>query len=324
LYSLDKDTLLSSSVFKIPNVFNSFILKKVDELIKEKNISDVDRMLEESKKFVGENVPDLKEKYDKVVLARGTVLEASIILETAFDEIITKTGGEDLVMNPEKKEFHLITGLKKEDDLGSLNFNKKTKILKEILRKIEDENVYRDYLQSKEWKEKDDYFVNCLKKCKNCGSTEQLSSYHTCYENFGKEDVSDIEVLCWFCQINRKPIPLQLPNIPDPPLLADLEKIAIIRNIFAHVTISWLSKELEFDNSNPHTKHLFNLNPQWKNVSVAFKEFMNLQKEILELIPAYIKTVLLKREIFSNVLFGSNFSEVLKKYKENQNEKKTN
>jgi len=299
-------------------------LKKFDELIKEKNISDVDRMLEESKKFVGENVPDLKEKYDRVVLARGTVLEASIILETALDEIITKTGGEDLVMNPEKKEFHLISGLKKEDDLGSLNFNKKIKILKEILRKIEDENVYRDYLQSKEWEEKDTYFVNHFQKCKNCGSTEQLSSCHTNYEHFGKEDISDVEVLCWFCQINRKPIPLQLPNIPDPPLLADLEKIAVIRDIFAHVTISWLSKDLEFDNSNPRTKHLFNLNPEWKNVSIAFNDFMNLQKEILELIPIYIKSVLLKREIFSNILLGSNFNDVLEKYKKDQNEKRTN
>jgi hypothetical protein len=300
-------------------------LKEFDKLIKEKNISDVDKMLEESKKFVGKNIPNLKEKYDKVVLARGTVIEASIILETAFDEIITKTGGEDLVMKPEKKEFHLITGARKEDDLGSLNFNKKTKILKGILRKIEDENVYRDYIQSEEWKEKDNYFINYFKKCKKCDSTEQLSSYHISYENFGKEGVSDIEVLCWSCQIGRKPKPLELLNIPEPPLLTDLERIAVIRDIFAHVTISWLSKDLEFDDSNPCIKHLFNINPKWKNVSIAFNEFMNLQMEILELIPAYIKWILLKRELFSKMLLGKSYNEILEeaKKKEIDNNKKT-
>lgn len=296
-------------------------LEEFDKLIREKNISDVDEMLEESKKFVGKNIPNLKEKYDKVVLARGTVLEASIILESSFDEIITKTGGEDLVLDYEKKEFHLITGLKKENDLGSLNFNKKTKILKGILRKIEDENTYREYLQSKEWDKKEKYFVEYFKKCGKCGSTDQLSAHHINYKNFGKEKISDVEVLCWFCQIQRKPIPLDLSNIPDSPLLADLERIAVIRDIFAHVTIDWLTKELEFNDSNPRTKHLFNLNPEWKKVPIAFSEFMSLQKEILTLIPIYIKSVLLKREIFSNILLGENFNDVLNKSKKNQNEK---
>jgi hypothetical protein len=297
-------------------------LKEFDKLVKDKKITDVDTMTEESKKFVKENVPNLSEKYKSVVIARGRVIEASIILETAFDELITKTGGEDLMMNHEKKEFHLITGARKENELGGLGFNDKIRILKNILKKVDDETVYREYLQSEDWKKKDDYFINHFKKCSKCGSTEQLGTHHVRYDNFGKEDISDVEVLCWYCQIKQKVKPIELPNAPEPPLLADLEKISIIRDIFAHVTIKWLAKELEFDDSNPCTKHLFKLNPKWKNLHIAFDEFMNLQKELLELIPAYIKTVILKREIFSNILLGGNYNDVLKKYSPQSEEKK--
>ncbi|MBS3089625.1 hypothetical protein J4461_01955 [Candidatus Pacearchaeota archaeon] len=297
-------------------------LKEFDNLIKEKNISDVDRMTEESKRFVKEKIPNLNEKYKEVVIARGRVIEASIILETAFDELITKTGGEDLVINPEKKEFHLITGAKNKNELGGLGFNDKIRILKNILKKMDDEVVYRDYIQSEEWKKKDGYFINYFKKCSKCGSTEQLSTHHIHYENFGKEDIPDVGVLCWYCQLGKKSTSIELPNSPEPPLLSDLEKISKIRDIFAHVTISWLAKELEFDDSNPCTKHLFKLNPKWKNLPIAFDEFMNLQKEILVLIPVYIKNILLKREIFSNILLGGNYNDVLKKYSQQQETKK--
>jgi len=186
-------------------------LKEFDKLIREKKISGVDKMLKESKKLT-EKIPDLKEKHEKVVIARGNVIEASVKVEMAFDELITKTGGEDLVMNPEKKEFHLITGAIEENRLiGSkgLRFGYKIKILKEILMKVEKERVYRDYIQSKKWKEKDRYFVNYFKKCKKCGSIENLSSCHTSYENFGKEEISDVEVLCWFHQIGQNPTPFR-------------------------------------------------------------------------------------------------------------------
>ena len=103
-------------------------LKEFDKLIKKKKISDVDEMLEESKKLT-KNIPQLKERYEKVVVARGNVLEASIKVEMAFDELITKTGGEDLVMNPDKKEFHLITGVKKENELN-------IKILEEEIKQL--------------------------------------------------------------------------------------------------------------------------------------------------------------------------------------------
>ncbi|MDO8517349.1 MAG: hypothetical protein Q7S33_04465 [Nanoarchaeota archaeon] len=286
-------------------------LKEFEKLINEKNISDVDTMMEESKRLVKDKIPDFEKKYNEVIQKRGIVIDASITLETAFDELITKTGGEDLVMNPEKKEFHLITGLRGKDELGGLGFKQKVSLVKGILRKNEEEAVYRDYIQSEKWKEKNNQFVSHFKKCAKCDGIENLSSFHISLENFGEEEISDVEVLCWLCQMRRKPIKIELLKMPDPPLLADLEKIVTIRDIFAHVAINWLSNNLEFNDTTPYTKHFFKFNPNWKNVNVAFKEFMDLQKEMLELIPVYIKGVLLKREIFSQFLLGKPYSEIL-------------
>ena len=284
-------------------------LKEFDKLIKEKRISDVDTMLKESKNIT-EKIPDLKERHEKVVNARGNVIEASVKVEMAFDELITKTGGEDLVINPDKKEFHLITGARKENELGGLGFNAKVRILKEILKKIDNEITYRDYIQSKDWEKKNSYFVNHFKKCRKCGGTEQLNSYHISYENFGKEEVSDVEVLCWYCQLGQKSKSIELPNNPEPPLLADLKRFVAIRDIFAHVPVSWFAKDLEFDD-NPRYKHFFDLDHKWKSIPVAVNEFMSLQKEILDLITVYIKSVVLKREIFSNMLLGKSYKDIL-------------
>jgi len=223
-------------------------LKEFDKLIKEKNISYVDKMSEESKKLA-EKIPNLKEKYEKVITARGHVIEASVKIETAFNELITKTGGEDLVMDHEKKEFHLITGARKEDDLGGLGFNSKAQIVREIIKK----------------------------------------------------------------RLNEAPSHSPQPSEPD--LLDDLDRYIAIRNIFAHAPISWFSQELEFDD-NPCYKHFFKLDQKWKNVFLAFNEFMSLQIEILELIPLYIKSVLLKREIFSKILLGKSYEDILTEAKD--------
>lgn len=287
-------------------------LKEFDKLIKEKKISDVDKMLEESKKLT-EKIPDLKERHEKVVIARGNVIEASIKVEMAFDELITKTGGEDLVMNPEKKEFHLITGVKKENELGGLGFKTKVNIIRKIMKKVDDETIYSKYLQSKDWERKNNNFIDHFKKCSRCGNTEQLHSYHISYENFGNEKNEDVEVLCWSCGIGRKQKPIDLTNQPEPPLLKDLEKFVDLRDIFAHVPVSWFAKELEFD-ENPRYNHFFKLDQKWRSIPLALNEFMNLQKEILNLIAAYIKSVMLKRELYSNILLGKSFSDVIGDY----------
>ena len=302
-------------------------LKEFDKLIREKIISDVDTMLKESKNIT-EKIPDIKERHEKVVNARGNVIEASVKVEMAFDELITKTGGEDLVLDAKKKELHLITGVVKEDEIrGSkgLRFSKKIEILKKILKKMDDEATYREYIQSKDWKKKNSHFVSHFKKCRKCGGTEQLDSFHISYENFGKEEVSDVEVLCWHCQLGHKSKPIELSNIPEPPLLADLKRFVALRNIFAHVPASWFAKELEFD-ANPRYEHYFELDPKWKSIPVAINEFMSLQKEILDLITVYIKSVVLKRELFSNILLGKSYKDILEeteKYNKSQKNKKT-
>jgi hypothetical protein len=292
-------------------------LKEFDKLIREKKISDVDKMLEESKKLT-ENIPDLKERHEKVVNARGNVLEASIKVEMAFDELLTKTGGEDLVMIPEKKEFHLITGAKKENELGGLGFNRKVNIIRKIMKKVDDETTYTQYLQSKEWEEKDKKFIDHFKKCSKCGNDEQLSSFHISYENFGNEKNEDVEVLCWYCGLGRKQEPIELINQPEPPLLKDLEKFVVLRDIFAHVPVSWFAKELEFD-ENPRYNHFFKLDPRWRSIPTALKEFMSLQEEILNLIAAYIKSVVLKRELYSHFLLGKSYNDVLEEAKKKDN-----
>ena len=294
-------------------------LKEFDKLIRERKISDVDKMLEESKKLT-EKIPDLKERHEKVVIARGNVIEASIKVEMAFDELITKTGGEDLVMIPEKKEFHLITGMKKENELGGLGFKTKVNIIRKIMKKVDDESIYAQYLQSEEWGKKNKEFIDHFKKCGRCDNIEQLHSYHVSYENFGNEKNEDAEVLCWSCGLGRKQEPIELTNQPEPPLLKDLEKFVGLRDLFAHVPVSWFAKELEFD-ENPRYNHFFKLDQKWRSISVAVKEFMSLQKEILNLIAAYIKSVVLKREIFSNILLGKNYSDVIEDYSKGENNK---
>jgi|SRR3989338_2100469 len=225
-------------------------IKEFDKLVREKKISDVDEMLEESKKLTA-NIKDLREKHEKVVIARGNVIEASIKVEVAFDQLITKTGGEDLVINPDKKEFHLITGAIKEDKIKKLSFDDKIQKLKEIVEKsLKDSNI----------------------------------------------------------------------PIEKPSLLDDLDRFRAIRNIFAHVPVSWFAKDLEFDD-NPHYKHFFKIDESWRNISFAIKEFMTLQKEILDLITAYTKSVVLKRELFSNILLGKPYKEILEEARNKEKEK---
>ena len=95
----------------------------------------------------------------------------------------------------------------------------------------------------------------------------------------------------------------------------DFEKFVAIRDIFAHVPVNWFSSELEF-NDDPPYKHFFKLDPKWKNLSTALNEFMNIQKDILEAIPRYIRLVLLKEKLISSILFGIDLEEINKDKKE--------
>lgn len=218
-------------------------IEKFNNLIKEKNIKTVEEMQEESLKLV-KSIPNIKEKYERARMIRGDIIENSIILETAFNELLLKTGGENLVIDHKEKTLRLITGTKKE--LGSLStFKKRALAVKEIMEKI--------------------------------------------FER--EEEKSEL---------------IGLNNF---------ERIAALRDIFAHVPINWFPPELEF-NDNPPYKHFFKLNPEWKNVNVACNEFLSLYGWILEAIPGYIRIILLKEKIMSNILFGKDIEDVLKENKE--------
>jgi len=68
-------------------------------------------------------------------------------------------------------------------------------------------------------------------------------------------------------------------------------------------------------------KHFFKIDESWRNISFAIKEFMTLQKEILDLITAYTKSVVLKRELFSNILLGKPYKEILEEARNKEKEK---
>jgi len=224
-------------------------LDEFKKLIEEKKISSVEEMQEESMKLA-KSIPNLKEKYEKARMIRGDILENCITLETAFNELLLRTGGEDLVINHKEKTFKLITGIKEE--LGSLpTFRKRALAVKEIIRDI--------------LKEKD-------------------------------ENLESVE-------------------------LDNFDKIAAIRDIFAHVPINWFSPELEF-NDGPHYKHFFKLNPKWKNVDIACNEFLGLYAWILEAIPNYVRMILLKEQLYLTVFFGTDYKRVLEEAKKKLEESK--
>ena len=109
-------------------------LKKFKKLIEEKKISTVEEMQAESIKLA-KSIPHLKEKYERARMIRGDVMENCITLETSFNELLLRTGGPDLVINPEEKTFKLTTGLKEE--LGSIpTFKKRALAVKEIIANL--------------------------------------------------------------------------------------------------------------------------------------------------------------------------------------------
>lgn len=220
-------------------------IEQFKRLIKEKKILTVDEMQRESLELI-KKIPDFQEKYEKVIRARGYVLEPSTTLEIAFNELILNTGGEDIVIDNEKKELKIITGIK--DNLGGLSFKQKANLVQEIIIKRLDKS-----------------------------------------EKFFKQNWSE-----------------------------DFNKFVAIRDIFVHVPINWLSPELEF-NVNPPYKHFFKLNPHWKNVSVAFDEFMKIQKFILDIIPIYIRHILLNKQLISSILLGIDLEDAPEDNKKNNN-----
>lgn len=76
----------------------------------ETEIPTVEEMKEKARK-IGKEIPDIKEKRDFVIKARGMVIEFSLAIEGCFDQLITETGKE-MVFDQGKKGLHLIKGIR--------------------------------------------------------------------------------------------------------------------------------------------------------------------------------------------------------------------
>jgi len=58
---------------------------------------------------------------------------------------------------------------------------------------------YSRYLRSNNWRCFREAILRKFKKCSICGSTERLHLHHLTYENFGREDIKDVAVMCENC-----------------------------------------------------------------------------------------------------------------------------
>ncbi len=97
----------------------------------------------------------------------------------------------------------------------------------------------------------------------------------------------------------------------DEQILKKFERFVDIRNIFAHVPVNRnkTSLILEFNTQFPY-KTFFNLEPEWKEVSIAIKEYMEMADEIIKTIPKYIEIVIAKQN--QDELINKVFEEILK------------
>ena len=61
---------------------------------------------------------------------------------------------------------------------------------------------YEEYLLSPEWKEFRKIAIKQVNgKCQNCSSNEKLQIHHIHYRTLGKEQMSDVNVLCGTCHL---------------------------------------------------------------------------------------------------------------------------
>ena len=87
-----------------------------------------------------------------------------------------------------------------------------------------------------------------------------------------------------------------------------LGRFEALRDVFAHVPVKWEEQELEFFTDVPY-KHFFK-DPNWKNVLFAHKEFVNHFNWLIDIILTYNRSVLFKKEIYSQILLGKSQLEI--------------
>lgn len=71
--------------------------------------------------------------------------------------------------------------------------------------------AYSDYVSSKAWRAKREKALEYYgRACRLCGSRTQLEVHHITYENLGREEMMDLDILCHSCHAE---IHLQLPTL---------------------------------------------------------------------------------------------------------------
>lgn len=103
----------------------------------EDNIPTIEDMKKKAVE-IGKSVPNIEDKMEFVKI-RGYIIEFAISIERSLNELVTKTG-KDLVIDHEKKEFHLVKGIR---DKGNLpKFKTKTRdmimLIEGVLRENKD------------------------------------------------------------------------------------------------------------------------------------------------------------------------------------------
>lgn len=58
---------------------------------------------------------------------------------------------------------------------------------------------YSEYLQSEHWLETREQKLQQVSLCEGCGKSRGLEVHHLTYERVGKEEMSDLQVLCATC-----------------------------------------------------------------------------------------------------------------------------
>lgn len=58
---------------------------------------------------------------------------------------------------------------------------------------------YKEYLKSHEWQQTRLDIITIRKCCDRCGSKESLQVHHNNYKRIGREEPTDLELLCYKC-----------------------------------------------------------------------------------------------------------------------------
>lgn len=92
---------------------------------------------------------------------------------------------------------------KREADRAWESLSRNKRKVKPKPKKVTD---YGEYLLSKKWKKtRKKALRRAGFKCNGCGSTKHLEVHHKTYARVGREDPSDLEVLCRTCHGERHP-----------------------------------------------------------------------------------------------------------------------